>query len=286
MNPIVSLGIPTYGSYERLRICLESVLAQDYPCLDILVSDNNADLVTPECIHELVNQNHNITYIKQKVNIGLVSNENFVRSNRSGEYVVVIHDDDIIPSDYISMLMKVLIANDAIALAGPRCERFLDGKVWYTYQNLISTTKNQRQRLSQIARNAFDNPWGSEHLVYGIYRKDALPTSFRFGRWRSIILFLFLISIKGSVYTHPECVIQKHNQKGDLQKYATASYVKRIRLIGRLLGRRQEERITILYRLVGYTLINENIPLGTKLSVILESLRAYLLNKPEVTLAG
>lgn len=158
------------------------------------------------------------------------------------------------------------------------------GKHLYTYPNLVSTSKNQCQRLKLNARYAFDYPWRSEHLIYGIYKKSALPASFCFERWRSIILFLFLVNIKASIYTHSECVIQKHNQSADLKKYASASYVKRSKLLQFLLGRRQQERITILLRLVANTLLSESVPVATKLSVILESLKAYASNKPEVSL--
>lgn len=285
MKPLVSIGIPTFHRYERLRTCLSNVLAQDYERLDILVSDNSSDMIAPDWLIKLVQENRNIKYVKHKINIGMIPNENFVRANRAGEYIVVIHDDDEIPHDYISKLIAPLLEDRSIVLSGPVCERFLNGNYWYTYQTYTSTDLNQVARLSQLARYAFENPWGFEHLVYGIYKSDALPCSFRFGQWRSIILFFYMLSIRGSIHTNTNCLIRKQNTTSDLQKYKDATYVQRSVLLKFWLNRRQEERITILARLTFNTLRSKDIPLRTKIVIVAEAFKAYLKNNPELSLA-
>lgn len=284
-KPLVSIGVPTYNRYDQLKTCLEHILAQDYDCIDVLIADNSSDIPTPAWLTKLIHQDQRVQYVKHCQNIGMVDNENFVRSNRCGEFVAIIHDDDIVPYDYISSLIKPLLNDRSIALSGPLCKRYLDGDYWYTYQSYCSVGKNQYSRLIEVATLAFENPWGFEHLIYGIYRNKALPATFRFGQWRSIILFFFLISIHGSIHTETNCELEKHNISSDLQKYQKASYVKRLKVVSYIMSRRQEERLTILARLMLNTLRSDHIHFYSKLIILAKVFSVYLGNKAEFSLA-
>lgn len=41
--PLVSIGVPTYNRAAFLRQSLEMIRAQDYPNLEINISDNHSD---------------------------------------------------------------------------------------------------------------------------------------------------------------------------------------------------------------------------------------------------
>ena len=39
-NPLITIGIPTYNRVSLLKGCVESALAQSYPNIEVIVSDN------------------------------------------------------------------------------------------------------------------------------------------------------------------------------------------------------------------------------------------------------
>ncbi|MBE9571084.1 MAG: glycosyltransferase, partial [Proteobacteria bacterium] len=87
----VSVIIPTYNRADFLPHCLESVLNQTYPNLEIIVvndgsTDNTDDVVKPYLQH--------ILYIK-KENGGKASAVNFALQKVTGKYVWIFDDDDI-----------------------------------------------------------------------------------------------------------------------------------------------------------------------------------------------
>ncbi len=102
--PLVSIGIPTYnraGSY--LRYALLSAENQTYKNIEIIVSDNCSPDNTESVVREL--NDPRVRYYRQSENIGPLNNRNFCLEQARGEYFVMLLDDDLIDSDFISACM-------------------------------------------------------------------------------------------------------------------------------------------------------------------------------------
>lgn len=284
MHPLVTVGIPTYNRYVQLRHCLASVTRQDYENIEILIADNSDIDPVPTWLLELLERDKRIIYVKHSLNLGMIGNDTFIRNHSStAPYLCVIHDDDEIPENYVSSLMSVLFKNPDYALVGPRCTRYFCEKFWYEYESYSTADMSQSGRLRDLISRAFNNPWSFEHLMYGIYRRDAIPKSFAFGRWRSIILFFYLLGIVGHIQTEQNIVIKKNTTKRDLQKYSVACYVNRYSIFRVFFSRRIEQRLTILYRLVKFTLTSPHLSLGMKLTLCFFALKKFSANHEEFT---
>ncbi len=280
-KPLVSICIPTYKRYDQLRVCMQNALGQDYENIEVLVSDDTQDEPVPYWLVKLSEIDRRLRYVKQPFTLGMMANDTFVRENSNGDYLCVMHNDDEFPNNYISSMMNVLISNTSCSLAGPSCVRYLNGKYWHDYEIYSQIGMTQYERLKDITARVFDNPWGFEHLMYGVYKRDAVPKSFQFGRWRSIILFLYLCSINGAIHTIKDINIKKHTTTDDFQKYAIASYVECYPVLAKFFCRRQEERLTALYRLVKFTLKSKEIKWADKLSLISLSVKHCMRNRIE-----
>ena len=105
MSKLVTIGIPTYNRADGfLRHALESVIAQTYRNLEIIVSDNCSRDNTEAVVKKYGDPR--VKYIRHNVNIGPLGNSNFCLDQAQGEYFLQLHDDDAIDSDFIETCMK------------------------------------------------------------------------------------------------------------------------------------------------------------------------------------
>lgn len=102
--PLVTIGIPTYNRAELFERALKSALAQSYPNLEILVSDNHSPDDTPEVVFRYPNPR--IRYIRQTQNIGMVGNWNACLKEAKGQYFLLLSDDDILLPTGIESLLN------------------------------------------------------------------------------------------------------------------------------------------------------------------------------------
>jgi glycosyltransferase involved in cell wall biosynthesis len=105
---LVSICIPTRNRAAALRHSLESIQAQDYTPLEILISDNASTDNTEEVCRALAAADPRIRYVRQPHNIGLHGNHNFCFDQAHGEFICIFHDHDRraarIASKYVAFL--------------------------------------------------------------------------------------------------------------------------------------------------------------------------------------
>jgi glycosyltransferase involved in cell wall biosynthesis len=103
--PLITIGIPTYNrAAGTLPKTLESALGQDYPNFEIVVSDNGSTDNTQEVVREFGTDR--INYIRQPVNIGVTKNYNACLQAARGDYFLLLHDDDLIDTDFLTTCMR------------------------------------------------------------------------------------------------------------------------------------------------------------------------------------
>jgi glycosyltransferase involved in cell wall biosynthesis len=102
--PRVSIGIPTYNrAAGYLRDTLESVLAQTYPNIEIVVGDNGSTDGTRELVRSY--QDPRIRYFRHEPALKANDNFNFCLNQASGHYFQLLHDDDLIDHDFVETCM-------------------------------------------------------------------------------------------------------------------------------------------------------------------------------------
>jgi glycosyltransferase involved in cell wall biosynthesis len=100
----VSIGIPTYNRADGyLRQALQSAMAQDYPSLEIIVSDNGSTDNTEDFVKS--QGDSRIRYFRQAKNIDPNDNFNSCLRQAKGTYFLLLHDDDLIDPTFISACM-------------------------------------------------------------------------------------------------------------------------------------------------------------------------------------
>jgi glycosyltransferase involved in cell wall biosynthesis len=115
--PLVSIGLPTYNREPLLRKAAAAVLGQDYPNLDVVISDNASTDGTEAFCRELAARDPRVRYVRQATNVGATKNYLAVQALATGEYYMNMADDDTPAPNYVSECVKALEADPRTAVA-------------------------------------------------------------------------------------------------------------------------------------------------------------------------
>src|SRR5688572_1611654 len=99
--PMVSIGIPTFNSYGKIVKALISLWQQKYPNIEVVVSDNGSTDNTEEICREFSKNFLPIRYYRQKENIGMFPNFQFVLRKSRGSFFMWMCDDDQLEPDIL-----------------------------------------------------------------------------------------------------------------------------------------------------------------------------------------
>lgn len=114
--PLVSILIPTYNRCQLFSMALASVLEQDYPNLEIIVSDDGNDNETETYIQPYLKNNRlNIRY-KHHKNFTFEQNWLWLLDQCRGEYFNYLMDDDLFAPNKISRMVSGYILNQDVSL--------------------------------------------------------------------------------------------------------------------------------------------------------------------------
>jgi len=120
--PLVSILIPTHNRVEKLRVALDSALAQTYRPIEVVVSDNASSDTTQDTCEAYAQDHPEIRYFRQAENLGATRNFEWLRGTARGEFLMFLADDDWIDPDYVSACLDAfndrpqssLVAGDAV----------------------------------------------------------------------------------------------------------------------------------------------------------------------------
>jgi len=135
--PSVTIGIPTYNRADSyLKEAVESGLNQTYPNIEIIISDNCSSDNTEMVVKAFTDIR--IRYHRHDVNIGANNNFNFCLKQATGDYFLLLQDDDLIDDDFIEVCIKAAnySANIGIIRTGTRVIDS-DGKVITEHPNMV-----------------------------------------------------------------------------------------------------------------------------------------------------
>lgn len=128
-TPKVSIVIPFYGVESFIEDCIKSVLAQDYPNLEIIFVDDRSPDGSRGIVERYIKKDERIILITHEVNKGLGPARNTGVSQASGEYLLFLDSDDYFASARaISTLVNEARASGCPVVVGS-CDRIMsDGQ--------------------------------------------------------------------------------------------------------------------------------------------------------------
>ncbi len=111
-QPLISVIVPIYKVEKYLSECVESLLAQSYKNLEIILVDDGSPDDCPALCDEYAKKDKRIKVVHKK-NGGLSDARNAGIEIATGEYICFVDSDDYVAKDYIKKLYDALYNNGA-----------------------------------------------------------------------------------------------------------------------------------------------------------------------------
>lgn len=156
-RPLISVIVPVYNVEQWLPRCIESLLIQTYPNIEIILSDDGS---TDECgvICDEYSKKDNRIKVIHKNNGGLSDARNCAIKQANGEYLTFVDSDDYVTNDYVETLYNLCEKYDAKMSVADWCifpmgeEAILDNR----HIEEIRFTKNEALE-NMFNQSYFDN---------------------------------------------------------------------------------------------------------------------------------
>lgn len=126
--PLVSIVIPTYNRKDKLARLLESILNSNYPKdkIEIIVVD---DASTDGTYGEIQENFPSVNVIRNERERLLAGSRNVGIKNSRGKFIFFIDDDNVVDQNTISELIKTMMGNEKIGVAGPIMYYYKDPRI-------------------------------------------------------------------------------------------------------------------------------------------------------------
>jgi glycosyltransferase involved in cell wall biosynthesis len=128
--PLISVAIPTHRRLPLLRRAVESVFAQTFVDWEMVVSDNEIPSgETWTFLETLARADARIRPIKNDGPPGAVFNHNSALRSSRGEWIKLLHDDDVLKPNCLEVLARIVNERPDVVAVSCACESFVDGRL-------------------------------------------------------------------------------------------------------------------------------------------------------------
>ncbi|MBE5964210.1 MAG: glycosyltransferase family 2 protein [Lachnospira sp.] len=148
---MVSVIVPIYNVEKYLNKCVDSILAQTYTDLEVILVNDGTKDSSAQIAAEYEKMDNRVRLIN-KENGGLSDARNVGIAMALGEYAICIDSDDYIATDMIEILVRLIKDNDCDMAAGGICNVY--GK------NMVPQCKEQKEFVC-------DNVEAFGHIMVG-----------------------------------------------------------------------------------------------------------------------
>jgi len=170
--PRVSVGVPVYNGQRYLATALDSLLAQTFQDLEIVICDNASTDGTPEICARYADRDPRVRYHRNASNLGAAPNFNRTFELSRGTYFKWAAHDDVCAPTFVEECCRVLDADDSVALCFTGV-RVIDaaGQVMGDHPVDLRSTELSRPHL-RIPHLMGMTHWCFD--VFGLIRRSAL----------------------------------------------------------------------------------------------------------------
>jgi GT2 family glycosyltransferase len=120
LYPRASLIVLTFNNLAINRLCIESILRNTLrPDYELIVVDNASKDGTPDYLRSLAKVYPQIKLILNESNRGFAGGNNQGIRAATGEYVVLLNNDTVLPRGWLGRLLRHLERDPKVGLVGP-----------------------------------------------------------------------------------------------------------------------------------------------------------------------
>ena len=110
MQDLISVIVPVYKVEKYLKRCVDSILAQTYPCLEVILVDDGSPDGCPAICDEYAREDRRVRVI-HKENGGLSDARNAGIDAAKGKFLGFVDSDDYVHPRFYELLLQALAGN-------------------------------------------------------------------------------------------------------------------------------------------------------------------------------
>ena len=158
---LVTIHLLIYNHRHLLRDCIESVLSQDYPDIEFILSDNNSSDGSAEFIEKSY---PGLTLVRNPENLGYSRAHNRVIRATSGAYFMPLNPDAVLSPGYARELVRAVGMDRSVGMA--------TGKLYRNAERIIDSTGMYFTPALRHLDRGSDEPdhgqYGRWEFVFGV----------------------------------------------------------------------------------------------------------------------
>ena len=174
-TPTVSICMPVYNGENFVADAIDSILAQTFGDLELIVTDNASTDLTEAIVRGYAARDPRVRYIRNPANIGAAENYNLGFRLSCGRYIKWAAHDDVLSEDFVARTVAILERDPAVSIAFGRVV-FIDEtgrprtSKRQTMPEIVEDTAVARFRRGMREVNDC-------YPIFGLYRRDQLARS-------------------------------------------------------------------------------------------------------------
>lgn len=212
--------VPAWNAADFIEQTLDSLAAQTYPRLRVLISVDQSTDHTAAICSEYAARDPRFTVIVQRTRLGWVGNVNALLDRAEGDYAFFAYHDDVLAPSYVARLAERLVAKPASVLA---------------FADMLTTWPNGVQELAQYTalENVLDPlqrarvimqrlpNWWAPHR--GLFRLEVARATGGLqrhlaGEFSADWPWMLHMALHGEVVREPEVLCFKHYKGASLSR--------------------------------------------------------------------
>lgn len=121
MPPHVSAIVLTYRSPRDTLACARALLAQSMgDRLEVIVVDNHSDTDSIGILRTQLPNDARIRVVETRKNMGYGKGNNFGARYATGEYILIVNPDNVLPPDALEKMVRVMENDSMIGILAPK----------------------------------------------------------------------------------------------------------------------------------------------------------------------
>lgn len=167
MDAKVSIIVPVYNAAQYLEECIESIINQDYPQIElILVNDGSKDNSLEICRRYESDK----VIVINKINEGVSKARNDGIDAATGEYISFVDADDTLPSNCLSILVNAIKNSNSDMAYGSYFHNYA-GRLVVHHHRLAPGVYNTKELLSKLIDDGTLSGFLLGSVWGGLYKK-------------------------------------------------------------------------------------------------------------------
>ncbi len=235
----IQVFVITYNRSDLLGTTLESVLNQSVPVSNIAVLDNGVFPETKKCVEQF--SDHGVKY-HDSSSLGVWGNLLLAQRVLNKKFVMLLHDDDQIHPDYLSMALQIFNQHPTTNLVSCRTipwpveEKRKEYPVLHNRGHLFS-----KKEYATFVYNAGHPSYSLAIYAADMFKQiDVLENFNTFGKWGDVPLMIETIQDGHAVVLKDACgwmgVHPGQDTNDPLTRPHYRSWINRERMFAQLLG--------------------------------------------------